>query len=373
MSETRIPLKEFFGSRPLGSASAGGSVRHAWCTAEVIGADGTRSWIERTTADIYLNELFSLLNGLLGDLDREQYWYEADEAQPFPPVVPKSQADVVGQVSVSTLLASYPGAFFPPADNDRLTGRFVMILLREAVDEQDEDASVVVQGLGDHELAGVLRIAQLRFTESYSWDDAEPEVTVQVDPPAMTTVGQLMPGWNGPAIGDEVSLHEACLILEVQDSTDDIAWHIRLTPQADEFRMAGLLAWQIASQEEWIVSTWDGPDERPVGAHSLMVAADEASTAAPADPGISGTTEDDGEPVATAPLDPRLAALTCRSLPPGSSALRCVLLAVGLTAQGERWIEFGELSPPDWPRGQEVFGGYEWLGTLRSALRALVA
>lgn len=393
----RVPLPAFLRGETFPPFEAESLPRHAWGLFEAIDADGDLTWAERMTDSADVESLFAQLSGYLGDLVRHDTWLEDDETS-VPDAVASGITAASGEeaepeaptnareadAAEVELDARFDAMRFVDLDPGlRLTGRYVFMVLLEREEGHDSSAVLFDRGLNAYEVEGLLRVAQLRFTETLSWSDPEPSIIVPADPPGRGTLGELFSGWSFPRLapGVELSGCWTALLVETPDGESD--WMERHTEPLEHDRLAGVLSWRLRHLEEYSVASWDDPDDRPgfpITMRFLGAAEEEAL-------GLDELADEDAEELLQAagmgpspydptrrdgPLDSRIADLQCFALADGESAVRAFMVGLGTDADGDPYTYLAYAARPSWNTSLDFFTDFEELGLLRSCLRDLL-
>lgn len=398
----RVPLTAFLRGETFPPFEAESLPRHAWGLFEAIDADGDLTWAERMTDAADVESLFAQLSGYLGDLVRHDTWLEDDETS-MPDDAALADAGTPGQALAEEdqaeveLDSRFDAMRFVDLDPGlRLTGRYVFMVLLAREEGQDSSAVLFDRGLNAYEVEGLLRVAQLRFTETLSWSDPEPSIIVPADPPERGTLGGLFPGWSFPRLADGVELSSCWTALLVESPEGESDWMERHSEPLEHDRLAGVLAWRLRHLEEYSVASWDDPDDRPgfpttmrfMGSAAGNVDADsepfsgefpegfpedlseetveELLAIAAAGPGAYDPTRRDGA------LDARVASMECFALADGESAVRAFMVGLGTDADGDPYTYLAYAARPSWNPSLDFFSDFEELGLLRSCLRDLL-
>lgn len=390
----RVPLTAFLRGETFPPFEAESLPRHAWGLFEAIDADGDLTWAERMTDSADVESLFAQLSGYLGDLVRHDTWLEDDETS-VPDDVASAVTDLPGEpgepeeepaeAAEVELDARFDAMRFVDLDPGlRLTGRYVFMVLLEREEGHDSSAVLFDRGLNAYEVEGLLRVAQLRFTETLSWSDPEPSIIVPAELPDSGTLGQLFPGWAFPRMAPGVELSSCWTALLVETPEGESDWMERHTEPLEHDRLAGVLAWRLRHLEEYSVASWDEPDDRPgfpvtmrfmgSAAEEMELDADAFPDDAEEDPlGIGGTGPAAYDPTRRdGPLDPRIAGLECFALADGESAVRAFMVGLGTDTDGDPYTYLAYAARPSWNPSLDFFTDFEELGLLRSCLRDLL-
>ncbi|MDR2256387.1 MAG: hypothetical protein LBE25_10370 [Arthrobacter sp.] len=356
----RVPLTAFLRGEVFPPFEADTVPVHAWGLFEAIDADGSLTWAERMTEGAEVESVFAQLSGYLGDLARHDVWLEDDED-----FAPLPEGDLPEEEEQLELDERFEALRFIDLDPGlRLTGRYLFLLLMDRDPGTDSNAVLFDRGLNGYEVEGLLRVAQLRFTETLSWSDPEPETIVPSAPPARGTFGEIFAGWSFPALERGVRLTSAWAVTQIEFPDGTVDWVERRTQPLEDDRLAGLLAWRVAHLEEYSVASWDDPDERPGFPSPFRL--DEVEESFEGEEPDYDPTRRDG------PLSQRIGRLECLSLEPGMIPVRTFLVALGTDADGDPHSYLAYAARPSWNESLDFFSDFEELGLLRSCLRDLL-
>jgi len=362
----RIPLTEFLRDETFAPFDPRARPRGAWGLFETVNATGETGWVERMTPETEIEEIFVLTSGYLGDMARHDVWLEDDEALPLGDETARETAPP--KVALDERFEHL--RFFNLDPGLRLTGRHLFLLLLET---DGEDCICFDSGLSSYEAEGLLRVAQLRFTEDLSWSDPAPFTIVAAPTLPHATFGSLFPKWEFPALEEGVTLTSAWALVFVEDESGGTEWVQRQTEPLEVHRLIGYLTWHLAHVEAYAVARWDDPEDRPAFPEPLRSGLGEED--APDDPdGTDATSRDDEyDPTRRAgPLDPRVAALECLSLAPEDTAARTLLVGLGTDADGDPHVYLAYAARPSVDASTDIISEIEEIGLIRSCLRDLI-
>ena len=377
MSNIRVPLPEWFGDIPFFHLDEAVIPTDVWGMFEYLHESGEVTWCERATHNFDIHRVYSAVSTYLDSLEREGV---GDRGQ-INAVAALSESDEHA-TSRSPIDSRYGTLSFLGLDHGRLTGRFVFLSIGYAAEDtarEDLLLDFFSPGLNEFEARGVLRLAELRFLNSLSWDtskEPEPEPSDTTDVTERISFSEIFESWQFPMLRTGVAVEGVWAIIESSTgllSVEDEEWHIRSSGDINVDRVFSVLSQRIDSLEESLVEEWEPPDDED---------ADEGST----DDEPDGTEQDGTEPdededdfifagsyptARDAPLDPRIGGFTCDALPTGTYATRALLLALCRTDGGTVATYRAYAAAPGSGHEKPFISDFLELGLLRAGARDL--
>lgn len=375
----RVPLRRFLAGESFVDPDMENPL-HAWGAFEVMGLDGRTSWAERLTERCDGEAVAAQLDGFLGDLEREA---SATWGDPEP-----SFASALDPAHAASSLTALPGTlgprfdrlgFKPLVEGDRLTGRWVLLLLGPKEDDGfSSEVELLNPGVDGPELEGLLRYFRARFSETFSWDgrgaavDDEDDDDQEPDAARDATLGSFFPGWLFPRFPEGLELEACWAGIEMEDEAGERCWVERFDPAGSPHLLLAHITRHIAWLEATMIADADGLDERPPGV--LLVDVEDADPTLAESP--PWEEPDSTHPWArVAPLPESIAGLAVEPLPLGWTPRRAAFyLAVRDADDGSRALFTIEAAAPS--SGLEPVGRLRWgedLGLVRGLQRDLIA
>lgn len=400
---TSVALDQLLSSFDLPTLAAGHTPAHAWGYFETVDDDGDATWHERASRDLDLAAVFAEVSGYLAGLEQADVWFEDNEA--IDASADSDEEDVDGDEGpLDVRFAALSFEEFP----GELTGRFLLLVLSE--DAEGEAAQDVwTPGLGDEEIMGLLRLAQLRLTDALLWEIDTPTSSTLTPEPEQVSLTSLFPGWEFESVDEDATIDGVWAVIETTDDDGGTGWVQRETPGLDRAELLALMSVKVTGLESRMLAEWelvdaaewdeDSEDEDTAdiddddlgtepgagepGEESELDGADEDDLDAdvdldPNDPeaaarlarAIAALAEGDDEDEELVLLDDRFDQLTVAALPEGTRARRALLVV--LASEGDerpRYALYG--ADPAEELDFPYVNDFEELGLLRGQERRL--